>query len=54
MTSFAGGPFAHLIRAVFGDGSRHDVSIEYHEESVPLGTAGALATIHGLETPSSR
>lgn len=47
--TFAVGYLAHLIQAVFGDGSRHDVSIEYHEESVPLGTAGALATIDGLD-----
>ena len=31
--TFAVGYLAHLIQAVFGDGSRHDVSIEYHEES---------------------
>jgi NDP-sugar pyrophosphorylase family protein len=47
--TFAVGYLAHLIQAVFGDGSRHDVSIEYHEESTPLGTAGALATIEGLD-----
>lgn len=47
--TFAVGYLAHLIQAVFGDGSKHDVSIEYHEESVPLGTAGALATIQGLD-----
>ena len=47
--TFAVGYLAHLIQAVFGDGSKHDVSIEYHEESIPLGTAGALATIDGLD-----
>jgi NDP-sugar pyrophosphorylase family protein len=47
--TFAVGYLAHLIQAVFGDGSRHDVSIEYHEEKVPLGTAGALAMIDGLD-----
>ena len=47
--TFAVGYLAHLIQAVFGDGSKHDVSIEYHEESMPLGTAGALATIDGLD-----
>lgn len=47
--TFAVGYLAHLIQAVFGDGSKHRVSIEYHEESVPLGTAGALASIDGLD-----
>jgi NDP-mannose synthase len=47
--TFAVGYLAHLIRAVFGDGSNHGVSIEYHEERQPLGTAGALATVERLE-----
>jgi len=47
--TFAVGYLAHLIRAVFSDGSGHDVSIAYHEEKVPLGTAGALATVEGLD-----
>lgn len=47
--TLAVGYLAHLIQAVFGDGSKHGVSIEYHEERQPLGTAGALATIEGLE-----
>jgi NDP-mannose synthase len=47
--TFAVGYLAHLIEAVFGDGSRHGVSIEYHLEKEPLGTAGALATIEGLD-----
>jgi NDP-sugar pyrophosphorylase family protein len=47
--TFAVGYLAHLVRAVFGDGSGHGVSIEYHMESEPLGTAGALGTIEGLE-----
>jgi NDP-sugar pyrophosphorylase family protein len=47
--TFAVGYLAHLIQAVFGDGTNHGVSIEYHEESEPLGTAGALGTIDGLE-----
>jgi NDP-sugar pyrophosphorylase family protein len=46
---FAVGYLAHLIEAVFGDGSRHSVSIEYHMEKEPLGTAGALATVEGLD-----
>ena len=43
------GHLAHLIRAVFGDGSHHGVSITYHEEEEPLGTVGPLATIDGLD-----
>lgn len=46
---FAVGYLAHLIRAVFGDGSAFGVSIDYHEEEEPLGTAGPLATIDGLD-----
>jgi NDP-sugar pyrophosphorylase family protein len=47
--TFAVGYLAHLIQAVFADGSKHGVSIDYHEESAPLGTAGAIATIEGLD-----
>jgi NDP-mannose synthase len=47
--TFAVGYLAHLIQAVFGDGAKHGVSIEYHEESTPLGTAGALASIDDLD-----
>jgi NDP-sugar pyrophosphorylase family protein len=46
---FAVGHLAHLIQAVFGDGSEHGVSIAYHHEDEPLGTAGPLATIEGLD-----
>jgi NDP-sugar pyrophosphorylase family protein len=47
--TFAVGYLAHLIRAVFDDGSDLEVSIEYHQESEPRGTAGALATIDRME-----
>ncbi len=47
--TFAVGYLAYLIEAVFGDGSRHGVTIDYHMESEPLGTAGALGTIEGLD-----
>jgi NDP-mannose synthase len=47
--TFAVGYLAHLIRAVFGDGSQHGVTIDYHEEAEPLGTAGALATVERLD-----
>ena len=33
------GHLAHLIRAVFGDGSAFGVSIVYHQEEEPLGPA---------------
>lgn len=46
--TLAVGHLAHLVRAVMGDGSRLDVSIDYHEELEPLGTIGPLATIEGL------
>jgi NDP-sugar pyrophosphorylase family protein len=47
--TFAVGYLAHLIEAVFGDGSRYGVSIDYQMEQKPLGTAGALGTVEGLE-----
>ena len=47
--TFAVGYLAHLIQAVFGDGSAWGVSIEYAEEERPLGTAGPLAQIDGLD-----
>jgi NDP-mannose synthase len=47
--TIAVGHLAHLIAAVFGDGSDHGVRIAYHEERTPLGTAGPLATIDGLD-----
>jgi len=47
--TIAVGHLAHLIAAVFGDGSGHGVRIEYHEEHTPRGTAGPLATIGGLD-----
>jgi NDP-sugar pyrophosphorylase family protein len=47
--TLAVGHLAHLVRAVMGDGSRLDVSIDYHEEIEPLGTVGPLATIPGLD-----
>ena len=46
--TFAVGYLAHLIEAVFGDGTQHGVSITYHRETQPLGTAGPLATMPGL------
>lgn len=46
---FAVGYKSNLIETVFGDGSRLGVSIDYHHEEIPLGTAGPLATVPGLD-----
>jgi NDP-sugar pyrophosphorylase family protein len=43
------GHLAHLIEAVFGDGDGHGVDITYVREDVPLGTAGSLRLVEGLE-----
>jgi NDP-mannose synthase len=47
--TFAVGYLAHLIKAVFSDGSQWGVEIEYHEEKEPLGTAGPLRLVEGLD-----
>jgi NDP-sugar pyrophosphorylase family protein len=47
--TIATGYLAHLVRAVFGDGSQYGITIDYHEEPEPLGTAGPLAAIDGLD-----
>ncbi len=47
--TIAVGYLAHLIRAVFGDGSAHGARIDYHVEDEPLGTAGPLAAVTGLD-----
>ena len=49
--TLAVGYLSHLIEAVFGDGHHHGVTIDYHHERSPLGTAGALAGIAGLNRP---
>jgi D-glycero-D-manno-heptose 1,7-bisphosphate phosphatase len=36
------GHLGHIIRDYFGDGSRFGCRIRYYQESIPLGTAGAL------------
>jgi NDP-sugar pyrophosphorylase family protein len=48
--TIAVGYLAHLIQAVVGDGSRHGVRIGYKVEDTPLGTAGPLAAIDGLDS----
>jgi len=47
--TLAVGYLAHLVRAVMGDGSKHGIQIDYHEEEEPLGTVGPLATIDRLD-----
>lgn len=43
------GHLSELLRAFFQDGSRFGVRIEYSYEEEPLGTAGPLAMVHGLD-----
>src|SRR4249920_3301784 len=43
------GRLASLIQIVMGDGSRHGLSIRYHQEAEPAGTAGALRDLSGLD-----
>ncbi|MGD0827282.1 MAG: sugar phosphate nucleotidyltransferase [Desulfobaccales bacterium] len=47
--TLAVGYMADLIRAYFGDGAKLGVKIDYSYESEPLGTAGPLALINGLD-----
>lgn len=43
------GHLAQLLQAFFNDGSQFGVSIEYSFEDSPLGTAGPLSLIEGLD-----
>ena len=43
------GHLAHVIEAVFGDGRDHGVELSYVREDAPLGTAGSLRLIPGLD-----
>src|SRR6202795_1652587 len=43
------GHLAALIKAYFGDGSDLGIRIEYILEATPLGTAGPLGNIEGLD-----
>jgi len=47
--TMAVGHLAELLMAFFGDGARFGVRIDYSREDEPLGTAGPLAQIGGLE-----
>ena len=42
------GYLGHFINEYFGNGSAFGVHISYYNETVPLGTAGALFKIPGL------
>lgn len=46
--TIAVGYLAHLIQAVFGDGSSFELAIDYQVEREPLGTAGPLRAVDGL------
>lgn len=45
------GYLPHLFKAYFGDGERLGVKISYSYEEQPLGTAGPLTLIEGLDEP---
>ena len=46
--TLAVGYLAHLIEAVFRDGSDQGVALRYHREAQPLGTVGPLASMDHL------
>jgi NDP-sugar pyrophosphorylase family protein len=43
------GHLASLLRSYFGDGSQWDLDITYSAELMPLGTAGPISLVQGLE-----
>ncbi len=49
--TMAVGYLAELLMAYFGDGSRLGVRIRYSREEDPLGTAGPLSLVEGLDEP---
>ena len=49
--TLAVGYLSYLIEAIFSDGSKHEVAIDYHREEFPRGTVGALACIDRLNEP---
>ena len=48
--TLAVGHLAELIMTYFGDGSRYGVQIDYSREEQPLGTAGPLSLVKGLNS----
>ena len=49
--TMAVGYLAELLMAFFGDGSKFGARIRYSREEHPLGTAGPLSLIEGLDEP---
>jgi NDP-sugar pyrophosphorylase family protein len=49
--TIATGYLAELIEAFFRDGEAYGIAVDYHREHTPLGTAGAIASIDGLDEP---
>jgi NDP-sugar pyrophosphorylase family protein len=49
--TIATGYLAELIEAFFRDGRSYELAIDYFRETHPLGTAGSLALIDGLDEP---
>lgn len=49
--TLAVGHLAELLQTFFGDGNKFGVQISYSVEDQPLGTAGPLALIDGLQEP---
>ena len=49
--TLAVGHLAGLIEAYFGDGSAFGIELTYAHEDEPLGTAGPLAFVDGLDEP---
>ncbi|MDD3828045.1 MAG: sugar phosphate nucleotidyltransferase [Anaerolineae bacterium] len=49
--TLAVGYLAELLMAYFGDGEKFGVQIHYSREQSPLGTAGPLALVPGLDEP---
>jgi NDP-sugar pyrophosphorylase family protein len=43
------GHLASLLRAYFGDGKQWDLDITYSQEEEPLGTAGPISLVQGLD-----
>jgi NDP-sugar pyrophosphorylase family protein len=42
------GHLASLLRSYFGDGAQWKIDITYSQEQIPLGTAGPIALVQGL------
>lgn len=49
--TLAVGHLAELLMAYFGDGTRFGVRIRYSREEQPLGTAGPIGLVEGLDEP---